>query len=326
MASLVDSGPRAGARVISASGPILRILASANGAVPVAERSIMKVPVALVAGESHIDIARKLVASDTFMALALGVEDVPGRAYMDAAGANVGAGYCVEMRRRIYGDAQIAAELAQAGFKPAEVASLMSRQEALVESVEVDNAQALRLLSITKPQYSTLARNAVGPSVFDALPSHKKDALTYLAYNTGTPASFVKLMQAVRAVAALSELAPSFALGKGRKVKNHRLRAWAQAAWIGPEALGKALSKPGAFESTYASIKGQRRFILAHWSLLDGADARDLARLDAREAREAGPKAKERGGKQRAQKTFRSGRLQVAKLGSRGARRNSADV
>lgn len=304
----------------SAAGPIARDALAPRESAPDTRVSAIPLPVEMVSGESHLDMARKLVHRDTFMALALGVEDVPARAYVDAAGANVGAGYCVEMRRRIHGDTQIAAELAQAGFEFEEIESLMSRDEQRVESVKVDNAQALRLLVITKPQYAELARNAVGAAVFDALPSHKQDALAYLSYNTGAPASFVKLIQAVRAgdeVAALSEFAPSFTLGKGQKIKNHRLRAWVQATWIGPDALGRALARPDAFESTYASLKGQRRFIVAHWDSLVGAEAQDLAHIDAQEAKNARPKVKTKSGlniKIRKSSGPSSNRTQIARL------------
>lgn len=248
---------------------------------------LVTLPLDIAGLSSHREIAMKLVGIDNFMALALSVENVPDRAYVDAAGANVGAGYCIEIRRRIYGEKIVASELARAGFDPREIESLMSREEERVVAVVVNDAQALRLLAITKPQYEKLARNAAGHAVFDALPAHKRDVLSYIAYNTGSPGSFVKLMNAVRSgddVAALSELAPSVDMGRGKLVKNHRLRAWAQAAWIGPGPLARALSKPVAFESTYASLAGQKRFIVAHWGFLESPDPRQLVALKAKES------------------------------------------
>lgn len=228
---------------------------------------LARLPVDISPGDSHMDLARKLVGKDTFMALALSVESAPAFAYVDAAGANAGAGYCIQARRRALGRAKIEAELAFAGFEPEAVKSLLSQDAKRIESVPVDHENTLRLLTITKPQYESMARDAVGSKVFDKLPSHKKDVLSYLAYNTGGPEKFVKLLAAVRAgddLSALGQLAPSIRVSSGKKLKNHRLRAWAQAAWVGPPELAKALEKPILFEKSYAHRVGQEKFIHAH--------------------------------------------------------------
>jgi hypothetical protein len=228
-------------------------------------------PIAITPGQTHRQIAKMMVKKDAFIALALGVESSPAKAYVDAAGANAGAGYCVEMRRRALGEAQVRDELARAGFFDDDINNLLSRDGGRIESVKVGQAQSLRLLVISKPQYEEMARKAVGSKVFDALPSNKKDVLSYLAYNTGGPQKFVKLIHAVRAgddVAALSQLAPTVKVAHGKKLKNHRLRAWAQAAWMGPEQLKKALDTPVAFELAYAGQKGQEKFIQAHAAFL----------------------------------------------------------
>lgn len=232
-----------------------------------AGRTLAQLPIPIEPGQSHRQLARRMAQQDAFMALALGVEASPERAYVDAAGANAGAGYCVEMRRRALGEPLVRDELARAGFPQGDIESLLSRNGSRIEAVRVGQAQSLRLLVISKPQYQAMARKAVGAHTFDALPPNKKDVLSYLAYNTGGPEKFVKLIAAVRSgndVVALSQLAPSVSIGKGKRLKNHRLRAWAQAAWIGTDELKKALEKPVAFELAYAGQTGQSKFIQAH--------------------------------------------------------------
>lgn len=233
--------------------------------------ALAALPISVEPGQSHRQLAVRVAKTDSFLALALGVEGSPERAYVDAAGANAGAGYCVEMRRRARGEGVVRDELSRAGFAGGDIESLLSRDGARIEGVRVSQAQSLRLLVISKPQYQEMARRAVGAAVFDALPPHKRNVLSYLAYNTGGPEKFVKLIDAVRVgndVEALSQLGPSVSIGKRKKLKNHRLRAWAQAAWMGGDELGKALEKPLEFELAYAGQTGQAKFIQSHWSFL----------------------------------------------------------
>lgn len=271
-------------------------------------------PIKPLPGQSHRDIARALAKRDPFMALALGVEDSPAKAYVDRAGANVGAGYCIEARRRALGEPKVRGELERAGFDDEEIASLLSRDKGRIEAVNVGHEKSLRLLSMTKPQYEAMAREAVGAKLFARLPAHKRDVLSYLAYNTGGPSKFVKLIAAVQSgndVAALSELAPSVRGPEGKKLRNHRLRAWAQAAWISAEELKNALDKPIAFESAYAGKMGQKRFIQNHWAFLmekmrapaarlahaSAPAPRIKAKLDAKKIAQAKPESKHRSGR-----------------------------
>lgn len=240
------------------------------------EAALAELPIAPEPGESIQDLAKRLVGKDTFLALALSVEDAPKRAYVDRAGANVGAGYCIDARRKGLGESAVRADLALAGFAVAEIGKLMSRNKRLIESVEVDSKQALRLLAITKPQYEALAREAVGADFFEELPKHKQDVLSYLSYNTGGAKKFVNLLKAVKKrddMAALAEMAPKFRVGGSnsnpRFRLNHRLRAWAQAAWMGPEFLKDALREPDQFEKSYAGSSGQDKFIKNHMAFFD---------------------------------------------------------
>lgn len=256
------------------------------------ESALAELPIIPEPGESVQDLAKRLVGKDTFLALALSVEDAPKRAYVDRAGANVGAGYCIDARRKGLGEAAVRADLALAGFSVAEIGKLMSRNNRLIESVEVDAKQSLRLLAITKPQYEGLAREAVGAEFFEELPKHKQDVLSYLSYNTGGAKKFVNLLRAVKKrddMAALAEMAPKFRVGgsKGspRFRLNHRLRAWAQAAWMGPEFLKDALREPDQFEKSYAGSSGQDKFIKNHMAFFDKlAQNKARAMTNAKEA------------------------------------------
>ena len=240
--------------------------------------ALAPLPIAVEIGDTHMDLAKKLAKKDAFMALALSVESVPSTAYVDAAGANAGAGYCIEARRRGLGLEKVKSDLKLAGFAEAEISDLTSRISQKIQAVQVTKEQALRLLSITKPQYQSMARSALGAKAFDALPSHKQDVLSYLAYNTGGPKKFVKLLSAVKNnddIAALSQLAPSVRTKSGAVKKNNRLRAWAQAAWVGHDELIHALAAPVVFEKKYASGSGQEKFIHAHMAFIAGKLSRN---------------------------------------------------
>ena len=82
---------------------------------------LAKLPIEVAPGERHMDLAAKLAKKDAFMALALSVESVPDKAYVDAAGANAGAGYCVDARRRAHGEAMVREDLRMAGFSEAAI-------------------------------------------------------------------------------------------------------------------------------------------------------------------------------------------------------------
>ena len=232
--------------------------------------TLTALPIEVKKEDTHMDLAKKLSDKDIFMALALSVENVPSTAYVDASGANAGAGYCIEARRKSLGLDVVKIDLAMAGFSEKEISDLVSKDTQRIEAVQVTKEQALRLLSMTKPKYELMAKEALGDEYFNALPSHKKDVLSYLAYNTGGPEKFVKLMKAVKnnnEIEALSQLTPSIRT-KGGLVKNNRLRAWAQAAWIGSEELKQALNEPVEFEKKYAGKSGQEKFIHAHMAFI----------------------------------------------------------
>ena len=251
-------------------------------------------------GEGAKALARRLVDRDTFFALVLSVEDTPKFAYVDAAGANAGPGYCVDARRKALGDEAVRADLESAGFSGADIESLMSRDPRRIEAVAVDARQSLRLLAITKPQYERMARDAIGTQAFEKLPKHRQDVLSYISYNTGGPSKFVNLLEAIKRqddVAALSEMAPKFRWGSTKSGKpkfklNHRLRAWAQVAWLGPSELAKAIEAPAQFERSYAGSAGQDKFIKQHMAFFDKLSQRRAARLGEKQPKRLGRRHK----------------------------------
>jgi hypothetical protein len=288
---------------------------------------LARLPIEPLEGESSKALARRLVDKDTFFALALSVEDTPPRAYVDRAGANAGAGYCVDARRKALGDDAVRSDLQSAGFSLESIAHLMSKDPKRIESVEVDARQALRLLTITKPQYESMARAAMGAEAFEKLPKHRQDVLSYISYNTGGPEKFVNLLDAIKRrddAAALSEMAPKFRWGSTKSGKpkfklNHRLRAWAQVAWMGPGELTKAIEEPVHFERSYAGSSGQDKFIKQHMAFFDKQGARKAtqSRKDQGATRESKPAA---GSSKRAvAQAKRAARVDVSKLAKRVA-------
>lgn len=234
------------------------------------EESLAPLPVKLPGGGeapwSDLRLARELLEKDPFMALTVAVERLPERGYMDSAGANAGAGYCVSRRLRDHGEEVVRSDLLAAGFSASQAKELMSEEPRRVEAVEVTQAQGLRLLALMKPSYERLAISAVGEELWSTLAENKKAALSYLAYNTGNVGSFKKLLEAAKRgddAEALRQMSVAWRDKKGRSQKNHRLRAWAQAAWASRGTLGEAVRQPLIFELSFAGSRGQESFIRA---------------------------------------------------------------
>lgn len=225
-------------------------------------------PVALPKNAAWSDrrLAKELLGRDAFMALAIAIERLPARGYMDAAGANVGAGYCVSRRLKDHGARKVRADLARAGFRQDQIEALVSEAPARVEATRVSQEQGLRLLSLMKPEYQSAAVRAIGEELWGRLPENKRAALTYLSYNTGDVGQFKKLIRAARKgneIEALRQMSVEWTDQRGRDRKNHRLRAWTQAAWASPLALSEAVSQPMLFELSFAGAQGQESFINA---------------------------------------------------------------
>lgn len=276
------------------------------------EAGFAPLPIEVKEGDKVIDLARRALGKDTFLALALAVEGMPNYAHIGAARTvNVGAGYCVSARMRALGKDQVRKDLSLAGFGSEEIETLLREKKEEVEQVEVSRKQGLRLLALVKPHYEQMAKKAYGNG-FEKLPEHQRASLTYLAYNTGNPKAFKKLIWAAKSgkeAFALRQLATGWRDKSGEMRKDHRLRAWMQAAWSGPEKLGEALEKPLKFELRYADEKGQEKFILARMSELAKRKAierevhmaaisqrRELGQVGLMEVAEVSPRASRKAG------------------------------
>ena len=202
-------------------------------------------------------LAAALLPKDPFLAMATQVERPATEPYFDAAGANIGMGYCIPQRRAAYGDQHVREDFAMAGINGKTIELLMSADRKAVETARITQAQALRLLMITKEDYLQRAKKVVGADVFDSLSVERQSALAYLSYNSNL-GGFRRLPQAIAAgheTEAMREMTPSFRTEKGGKLqRNYRLASYLWAAWTG--RLGQALSDPAEHERLYAHPKG----------------------------------------------------------------------
>lgn len=204
---------------------------------------------------SNYEVARLIAEKDTFLSLATAVESVKTQVYYDPAGANIGMGYCITIRAIEYGPDRVKEDLAGAGMEEAKAEALAAGKAKAAKGASITLPGAVLLLEKTASDYREIARADVGEETFDNLPEHKQAVLSYLAYNAGELKGFKRLLRAVRSgddPAAMREMAPWWRDSDGVMKENHRLRAWAQAAWMGPERLAKALSDPHEFEGKYA--------------------------------------------------------------------------
>lgn len=204
------------------------------------------------------DIAKKWLNVDPFISLALMVEHAPTTPYIDAAGVNVGAGYCVTVRQKAHGATRVKEDLLSAGFTPAEVGIIMAGKRQELKKVDVSLEKSVKLLLRTKSEYKAAAKSAVGDDVFNSLGQNQKAALAYLSYNTGSIHKFKKLVSALRTgdiTEALKNMTPKFKQAQGKWQPNHRLGAWVKATFLGTP-LESALGDPHLFEKSYAHAKG----------------------------------------------------------------------
>ena len=206
------------------------------------------VPVELPVAE----VARQLLdAGERFAALAVSIEGIATKPYRDAAGLNIGMGYCIRCRVASLGVERVRADFRIAGVSESDIDALLGRDRAAQDRVRLTQLQALALLGATEEGYRTRARDIVGPAHFDRLPSHRQAALTWLSYNTGDGLTrFHRLLSAVhqnRHVDALAELTPHFHHG-GQRVPNARAGAWLMAAYWSEEGLTSAVANPDALE------------------------------------------------------------------------------
>lgn len=203
----------------------------------------------VAAADTSKTLAIKLLAADRpFLALAVSLEDLRTVPYWDPGGMNLGMGYCVDKREAEKGALSVRADLEAIGLPEASIQDVLSNTRARQERVRLTPDQALALLARTAPEYEAVARQAIGGKTFDALPSHRRAALSWLAYNTGDTNfnKFRSLHAAVKSnavIEALDHLTPHYRDG-GVMVPNARAGTWLMAAFWSKDGLKAAIERP----------------------------------------------------------------------------------
>lgn len=205
-------------------------------------------------------IARQLLAEkgglSSFMALAVTVETYAPAPYWDTGGLNIGMGYCITRRVKEQGLPRVRRDLLVAGLAPSDITTLLGHDRQAQKKVMINENQAVALLRQIAPDYEERARSFVGAPTFDALPSHRQAALTWLAYNTGPNIDqFNRLRTAVQGNhpdQALSHLTPTYRDSSGHLVSNHRAGAYLAAAYWSESGLRTAVSNQDRFDSLVA--------------------------------------------------------------------------
>lgn len=191
-----------------------------------------------VVGVPSEEIPDRLHAiGESFLELATRAEGFSPQAYHDAAGWNIGFGYCIT--RRVGRDSTEAREeLAAAWVSPADIDALILGPAARRQQVVLTPFQGIRLLEVVGAKARAAARATMGAS-FDALPPHRQAVLTWLAYNAGSTgfSKFRTLHDAVRrndTLVAVASLMPWYRTRTGRLAPNRRAGALLQAAYTAP--------------------------------------------------------------------------------------------
>lgn len=212
-------------------------------------------------GMSSFQIANALAEIDGFASMATAIEEYKLKPYYDPGGLNVGMGYCITKRLAEYGKARVRADLSSAGFSSNEVDILLrGTDRKAIAKIEVNAVNAVRLIDATRDDYRGLARNAIGPAVFDKMPQHRQIAMAYLAYNTGDVGQFKQLVSALRGgndSKAMLNMTVKWRDNGGEVHANHRLRSYIQAMFLGPEHFKRAISDPHSFEGHMANANAE---------------------------------------------------------------------
>jgi hypothetical protein len=210
---------------------------------------------------STVQIAQKLLSEkgelSSFMALAVTVEAYAKTPYWDNGGLNVGVGFCVTRRIKEEGADRVRADFTAAGLAPADIITLMGHDRKAQKNITLSEGQAVALLRQVAPDYEARARAFVGAGTFNALPSNRQAALTWLAYNTGPNLEqFNHLRTAVQSnhpEQALSHLTPNYRDQGGSLVPNHRAGAYLAAAYWSEVGLASAITHSDHFEALVSS-------------------------------------------------------------------------
>jgi len=187
-----------------------------------------------------------------FLALTAQIEAIAEKPYWDNCGVNVGVGYCIGARKINYGEAQVRSDLIRAGLPSEQADILISGTRREQSKVRLYPEESLRLLFLTQGDYTAIARDAIGASVFDKLPEQKQQALSWMAYNLGDGLhEYKRLIVAVQEQdwgTAMSQMTPHYK-EDGVWKRNNRAASYVMAVFASEGGLSQVLSDPDAFES-----------------------------------------------------------------------------
>ena len=153
---------------------------------------------------------KALSAGESFLAIAIRLEEPRKKVYFDGCGANIGLGYCLDVQVKNKGKDKVIDELTNAGVSKIDAQVLTSdkvikkHSRSAVKNISISNTSILALTKYLQDEYTTIAKNAVNGSgeidYWSKLPTDIQDALSWLTYNTGDIAPFKKLLTSVRAI------------------------------------------------------------------------------------------------------------------------------
>lgn len=233
-----------------------------------------------VSNDDNVDtlIKKALDAKQQFLALVIRMEDPRRSVYYDVCGANIGLGYCLTSNVADKGKATVVQELKDAGISDDNIKLLTDdkvlngKKRSLVKNVSIDMNSVIKLTVNIQQSYQNIARMAINTAetnYWDKLDSHKQDALTYLAYNTGSKLmTFNRLIEAIRKstedlspkqkslndMVIYKNLAPWFRdMETGTMVKNERADAYLTMAMYSSNGLSYAVTHPNVVESQSAN-------------------------------------------------------------------------
>jgi hypothetical protein len=181
-----------------------------------------------------------------FLAIATLIENVKTEVYYDAAGANIGIGYCIDRQMKDHGVDAVMNDLHQAGI-PARQARLLTGSPDERSMAHIAVTQAINLLDITSDRYVKAAKKWLGNEHYDHLTDMQKTAITYLVYNVGAHhiSGFKKLKSAIIAGHAgkiKHNITPMFRAQNGKWQKNDRVGSLLTATWFSkPNARPKQI-------------------------------------------------------------------------------------
>lgn len=153
---------------------------------------------------------KALSSGESFLAIAIRLEDPRKKVYFDGCGANIGLGYCIDVQVKNKGKSKVIQELVTAGVDKNDAAILTSdkvikkHSRSAVKNISISNVSILALTKYLQTEYEEQAKLAVNGTgevdYWSKLPKDIRDSLSWLHYNTGKLDGFKKLLTSVRAI------------------------------------------------------------------------------------------------------------------------------